>query len=313
MHRDLRPENLMLSYSPTAEFALPIKIGDFGLCRTIHSENTKTSTLTFNVGHGYHRAPETEGNEHRKQADLFSLGLIIWEVAQLIKPKMFYKLVHESKTHLVKIQPSLMREFVISLTKRRIQDRAKFIPHHLIMSNSKDLIVVHNELELINALDICNHVDTIQLENFASQTYSEEFQLNTSNVTICAKERTGNAIVGRLTITGNCCAIKFLELKQLKVTGHRNIITDSTSGQLEVSGNINILEHCFAYCQSYSVHIKGSDNSFLWTNFINAGFLGVIISGSRNTIQNFEVTCRVNAGLNMKEKQTNFELKLKLY
>lgn len=50
MHRDFRPENLMFSYSPTEEFALPIKIGDFGLCREVHSEHSRTSTLTPGVG-----------------------------------------------------------------------------------------------------------------------------------------------------------------------------------------------------------------------------------------------------------------------
>lgn len=50
MHRDFRPENLMFTYSPTGDFVLPIKIGDFGLCREVR-EYWRTNTLTPGVGH----------------------------------------------------------------------------------------------------------------------------------------------------------------------------------------------------------------------------------------------------------------------
>lgn len=43
---------------------------------------------------------------------------------------MFYKLVHDSRTDLVKqsLSPDL-RDAIISLTQRRTQDRAKVIPN----------------------------------------------------------------------------------------------------------------------------------------------------------------------------------------
>lgn len=101
MHRDFRPENLMFSYSEIEEFALPIKIGDFGLCRKIHSEHTRTNTLTQRLGHPLYSAPETAKSDYGKQADLFSFGLVLWEVAQLIKskdrPKLFHDLVMTQK------------------------------------------------------------------------------------------------------------------------------------------------------------------------------------------------------------------------
>ncbi|OXA46578.1 putative serine/threonine-protein kinase gdt4 [Folsomia candida] len=59
MHRDFRPENIMFSFSLMGEdFAFPVKVGDFGQCRQIHSEQTKTKTLTPEVGNVIYRAPE---------------------------------------------------------------------------------------------------------------------------------------------------------------------------------------------------------------------------------------------------------------
>lgn len=152
MHRDFRPENIMFTYSPTEEFALQIKIGDFGLCRKIHSENTKTSTLTCRAGHELYRAPETVGSDYGKQSDLFSFGLVIWEVMQLLKfekiGRMFYKLVQENETDLITFKQYFIKNAVISLTRWRIRKRAMNIYRYLISVYSQGLIIVGNNDEM---------------------------------------------------------------------------------------------------------------------------------------------------------------------
>ena len=47
LHRDLKPENIMFSGE---KYRLPVKIGDFGLCRKIHSPQGQTDLLTVGAG-----------------------------------------------------------------------------------------------------------------------------------------------------------------------------------------------------------------------------------------------------------------------
>lgn len=47
IHRDFKPENVMFSKEG---YTLPIKIGDFGLCRQIHGDESCTGDLTSNQG-----------------------------------------------------------------------------------------------------------------------------------------------------------------------------------------------------------------------------------------------------------------------
>lgn len=317
MHRDFRPENLMFSYSDTEEFALPIKIGDFGLCRKVHGEHTKTSTLTSKVGHESYRAPEVIGNNYGTQADLFSLGLVIWEVVQLIKyrdmPTTFYKLVHESKTNLVKDFALLgdvqMKNVIISLTKRRIQDRAKVIPDHLIQVYSEQgLIIVSNAIELKMALNVCKEGDTIQIQNFRRSVNDPEFQLNTNNVTICANESAKHVFVWK--IDSNGCKVEYLTWRRIIVNGNKNCISHCKFKHLDLngsnnkltncvigdphgiagttlSGNANVFENCTIYCP---ITVTGSDNKFISTNILNMESFLFVISGSRNIIQKFKIS-----------------------
>ncbi|XP_021964328.2 uncharacterized protein LOC110859668 [Folsomia candida] len=134
IHRDFRPENILFSLSQDEEFVFPVKVGDFGLCRQIHSEETATKTLTPEIGNIIYRAPEANSANYGIPADLYSFGLVSWEVVQQIKRKdtrsMFYRLVHDTETSIVKRSAWWFRDWentIISLTKRHPQDRIKEI------------------------------------------------------------------------------------------------------------------------------------------------------------------------------------------
>ncbi|XP_035708058.1 interferon-induced, double-stranded RNA-activated protein kinase-like [Folsomia candida] len=130
IHRDFRPENVLFSYSRHKKYKLPVKIGDFGLARFLPDYEER---LTSRVGANSYRAPEAETSFYGVQADIFSLGLVFWEVLQLLDPKirksMFYKLVHDYENHpfLVEDHPRLVnaKELVVTMTKRLYRERLR--------------------------------------------------------------------------------------------------------------------------------------------------------------------------------------------
>ncbi|XP_035711298.1 calcium-dependent protein kinase 2 isoform X2 [Folsomia candida] len=91
IHRDLKPENIMFS---SLEYGLPVKIGDFGLARWILPEDG--SMFTSNTGTRLYMAPEVLDGKYSYQADVYSLGLVVWETTGLIpshkRAGMFEKL-----------------------------------------------------------------------------------------------------------------------------------------------------------------------------------------------------------------------------
>lgn len=131
IHRDFKPENVLFSSgNPANEFQLPVKIGDFGLCRILHSELSKTSSLTSRAGTPDYMAPENiNGGNYGFPSDLYSLGLVIWEVCQLIAykehRKLFDELVNDRVTSLVESHPLLhdLPGIVVKLTKRNVSER----------------------------------------------------------------------------------------------------------------------------------------------------------------------------------------------
>ncbi|OXA40804.1 Serine/threonine-protein kinase dkf-1 [Folsomia candida] len=128
-HCDLKPENVLFT---NEEYNLPVKIGDFGLSRITNSFEVTTTASDF--GTREYMAPETLGTKtYYDQSDLFSLGLVIWEVAQLIKfnkrRKFFDRLVNDQKVGLIKLHTEIedVRELIIGLTKRDMAERVQSI------------------------------------------------------------------------------------------------------------------------------------------------------------------------------------------
>ena len=76
-HRDLKPENILIKYTDTKKIDFDIKLSDFGFTRDeIHS-----SINTFsNVGTPIYMAPEIETFHYNNKCDLWSLGVILYEL-----------------------------------------------------------------------------------------------------------------------------------------------------------------------------------------------------------------------------------------
>lgn len=94
IHRDLKPENVMFSKSI---FLLPMKLGRFHFCRFLQPNKDKMVISTV-TSPGDYIAPDTLTNSYSFEGDLFSLGLIIWEVAHLIefrnRENVFFQLIY---------------------------------------------------------------------------------------------------------------------------------------------------------------------------------------------------------------------------
>jgi len=92
IHRDIKPKNLFLKKNV-------LKIGDFGLSRTMNiSDNPTKSLITNNLysndlGSSIYSAPEQlNSKNYDSRVDLYSLGIIIYELHNLFSTRMeFFK------------------------------------------------------------------------------------------------------------------------------------------------------------------------------------------------------------------------------
>ncbi|OXA46326.1 uncharacterized protein LOC118437837 [Folsomia candida] len=319
MHRDFRPENVMFSYSSTTDFLLPVKVGDFGLCRNVHREQTVTGTLTPGVGHDLYRAPETRGNNYGVQADIFSFGLVVWEVSHLLRqretPKMFYELVEKSKTGLVK-SSNLFRnakELIVSLTMRRVEDRITSLHDIGHFDENRNKFTVRKMKELRRILTTCKPGDTIVLKDFVDSR-NNTYTLCADNVTLYQE-----GIVTRLdlVIKGNSCTIKNITATEITIEGSNNLLQDINCSEfkltgsnnkvsngrfgklyhksfpeISVSGDNNSLENVQISLPYGGVLVSGSGNKFLSLKFKDVRDMGLLISGSKNVIRDCTMNTR---------------------
>ena len=76
-HRDLKPENILIKYTDNNKDNFDIRLTDFGLSRNeIHS----SVHIFSKVGTEIYAAPEIETGEYNNKCDLWSLGVILYEL-----------------------------------------------------------------------------------------------------------------------------------------------------------------------------------------------------------------------------------------
>ncbi|OXA43137.1 putative cyclin-dependent kinase 9 [Folsomia candida] len=251
LHRDFKPENVMFAKS---DFTLPVKIGDFGLCRNLRSEESQNSTLT---------------------------RLVIWEVCQLLKSnekkRLFDRLINDKEEHLVVDHPEIqgVRQLIIDLTKRKADDRIQSIDEVSGIVEAwtfKINLVARNGEELRECLK--NPVPGLEI-TLIECMYSGKFEMKRENVTIIGKgEQT--IIRGEFNISGTGYKISNLKFRQGEVykTGLR---------YLKVYGNKNKFHDISLSGGSYGIVVTGDHNQFEDINISHMND-GMRISGSYNEI-----------------------------
>ena len=77
LHRDLKPENILIKYIDTNKINFDIKLADFGFS----TNEIKSSIHTYSIaGTPKYIAPEVETYHYNNKCDLWSLGIILYEL-----------------------------------------------------------------------------------------------------------------------------------------------------------------------------------------------------------------------------------------
>lgn len=83
-HRDLKPENIMLQKSGNDEI---VRLIDFGIAKVVNSQAAESTKANLVVGTFTYMSPEQlSGNKVSAVSDIFSLGIIAYELLTGIKP-----------------------------------------------------------------------------------------------------------------------------------------------------------------------------------------------------------------------------------
>ena len=124
IHRDIKPGNLLLS--PAGN----VKVSDFGVAKAV-GESTELTRTGMMVGSPAYMAPEqVQGMELDGRSDLFSLGVVLYEMLMHRKPfpadtltTLVYQILHQdpfdSETVAGRLHPDLIDLLRWSLAKER--------------------------------------------------------------------------------------------------------------------------------------------------------------------------------------------------
>jgi serine/threonine-protein kinase len=101
VHRDVKPQNVLLSREGD------VKVTDFGIARSLHVEHGVTQTGTV-LGTGEYLAPEqASGKPVSPATDVYSLGVVLWELLAGDVPFVGENFVAVALRHVNEAPPSL--------------------------------------------------------------------------------------------------------------------------------------------------------------------------------------------------------------
>ena len=101
VHRDVKPQNVLLSREGE------VKVTDFGIARSLHVEHGVTQTGTV-LGTGEYLAPEqASGKQVSPATDVYSLGVVLWELLAGDVPFVGENFVAVALRHVNEPPPSL--------------------------------------------------------------------------------------------------------------------------------------------------------------------------------------------------------------
>ena len=75
-HRDIKPENILIKYKDEKKEDFDIKLSDYGLSIELNS----TQKCLSDAGTEDYKAPEIEDKEYNNKVDLWSIGVLIYEL-----------------------------------------------------------------------------------------------------------------------------------------------------------------------------------------------------------------------------------------
>jgi eukaryotic-like serine/threonine-protein kinase len=104
VHRDVKPQNVLVSREGD------VKVTDFGIARSLHVEHGVTQTGTV-LGTGEYLAPEqASGQPVSPATDVYSLGVVLWELLAGDVPFVGENFVAVALRHINEPPPSLLEQ-----------------------------------------------------------------------------------------------------------------------------------------------------------------------------------------------------------
>jgi len=189
MHRDLKPRNILISQDNV------IKISDFGLLRLVNDD----TELSEGVGTGLYRAPEMSENNYNNKVDMYSIGIIIFELCypEHDRKKFIYKIRNDTDSIDDNIEEKFINQFNVrdaikNLLNHDPSERyeAKFLFEKFEKEIEVNSQLKHNNIQNNNIQN--NNIQNNNIQNNNIQNNDNEYENELMNL---IKENQGEMTV----------------------------------------------------------------------------------------------------------------------
>ena len=169
IHRDIKPDNIMIKYIDSSKQKFIPKIGDYGISRTIDEEGASTV-----CGSPIFRAPEIIEQKYNDKVDLYSIGVLIYYMYFKEYPKKKCDKVDLKSNININSKDALLQDLLNKLlvdSKKRLSWPEYF--NHPFFSQDKIIINIYDSTLENIAIQSCiikkdNEIDQKSKENFIS-------------------------------------------------------------------------------------------------------------------------------------------------